>query len=271
MGTQVTAEYRAYTRAGRKRQRQKRQKQTRRMHVFLSLMLVMFFLLAIHRIYIEKYIGTSVSQIQNSEDIPESLKELAERNPETRQFVLNYTSHKSSSANIDISKDVKKGEIPLFLQWDERWGYEIYGSDFLAVTGCGPTCLSMVYCGITGNTDWNPYQVAVKAENEGYYVTGSGSSWDMMTGLATELGLQVNTVTFDASHILETLKSGNPIICIMGPGDFTSSGHFIVLSGVDSDGRIEVNDPNSINNSEKKWDIETLIPQIRNLWAYSEA
>ena len=101
---------------------------------------------------------------------PQSLVELMERNPETEQFVMDYFDKKDLNQEIDISGDVKSGEFPLFLQWDERWGYKSYGGDFLAVTGCGPTCLSMVYCGLSGDTRWNPYEVARMAEENGYYV-----------------------------------------------------------------------------------------------------
>ena len=52
----------------------------------------------------------------------------------------------------------------------------------------------------------------------------------------------------------------------MGPGDFTTTGHFIVLVGYEN-GKIKVNDPNSIKNSEKEWTYEQIKDQIRNLWA----
>ena len=39
----------------------------------------------------------------------------------------------------------------------------------------------------------------------------------------------------------------------MGPGEFTSNGHFIVLTGLQN-GRLKINDPNSRKNSEKTWD-----------------
>lgn len=200
---------------------------------------------------------------------PESLIELAERNPETIEFVNDYENYDGNPDDIDISKDVRKGKIPLFLQWDERWGYEKYGDDFLAVTGCGPTCLSMVYCGLTQDTDMNPYTLARKAEADGFYVEGSGSEWSMMDVLAGELGLDVHTVIFDEEHIKTELNQGRPVICVMGPGDFTTTGHFIVLTGVSDDGKIMIHDPNSKINSEKEWALEDLMTQIRNLWSYS--
>lgn len=199
--------------------------------------------------------------------IPESLMQLYEKNEEARDFVLGYG--KIEEQDMDISKEVTKGSIPLFLQWDTRWGYKTYGDDFLAVTGCGPTCLSMVYSGLTGNSDRNPYEMAKLAEKKGYYVEGSGSSWSMMEELAEELGLLVKNVIFDKEHIFSELRDGNPIICIMGPGEFTDSGHFIILSELSEDGKIIIRDPNSIVNTQKEWDLEEIMYQIRNLWSYS--
>ncbi|MDE5894240.1 MAG: C39 family peptidase [Acetatifactor sp.] len=181
---------------------------------------------------------------------------------------MGYFENKDRHPEIDLTDEVVQGTIPLFLQWDERWGYETYGSDFLAITGCGPTCLSMVWCGLSGGTDLNPLRMAQYAEQEGYYVKGAGTAWDLMTYGAEELGLTTENIVFDADHILAKLRSGIPIICAMRPGDFTTTGHFIVLTGVDEYGRIMVCDPNSRNNSEKTWDVEQLIPQIKNLWGY---
>lgn len=206
--------------------------------------------------------------ILSEENYPESLLELLEKNPETKDFVLGYFENKDKHVEIDLTNEVEEGVIPLFLQWDKRWGYETYGSDFLAVTGCGPTCLSMVVCGLGGDTKWNPLAVAQMAEEEGYYVPGAGSSWELMAEGAVELGLDGEEVIYDETHILEELENGNPIICIMRAGDFTSSGHFIVLTGVDENGEITVCDPNSVINSEKSWDLKKLMPQMKNLWSY---
>lgn len=202
------------------------------------------------------------------QEYPESLMELLELNPETEQFVRDYFQNRDKHPDIDLAGEVTQGVIPLFLQWDERWGYETYGSDMMAITGCGPTCLSMVLCGLSGDTRWDPLTLAQYAEREGYYVKGAGTAWDLMTMGAEDLGLTCRDLVFDGEHILAWLAGGNPIICAMRPGDFTTTGHFIVLSGVDEYGKVEVCDPNSRGNSEKTWDVEDLIPQIKNLWAY---
>ena len=54
----------------------------------------------------------------------------------------------------------------------------------------------------------------------------------------------------------------------MRPGDFTDTGHFIVLAGY-ADGAFTVHDPNSIANSQTTWTFERIKGQIKNLWAYS--
>lgn len=207
----------------------------------------------------------------NEDDYPDSLLKLLERNPETIQFVYDYPKEKNKTHTIDLSGEVTKGKIPSFFQWDERWGYETYGSDMIAITGCGPTCLSMVTCGVTGNVSWSPLRVAKYAEKNGYYAEGSGTAWTMMSQGAVELGLQAKELTLSGSLIRQTLSTGKPIICSMGPGDFTTSGHFIVLAGLNKDGTIQVHDPNSRKNTKKKWKLRRLMDQMQNLWTYTAA
>lgn len=201
--------------------------------------------------------------------IPDSLIELAKNNPEAVSFVEHYPEKHRKKAKINLSDDIKDTrDIPLLIQWDERWGYRQYGGDYLAVTGCGPTCLSMVYCGLSSDGAWNPYKVAKMAEKSGYYIEGQGSAWALMTEGAWKLGLTAQEVVFDSAHILQALEQGKPIICAMRQGDFTVSGHFIVLTGVAEDGTIMVHDPNSRVRSSQTWELERLMGQIKNLWCY---
>ena len=137
----------------------------------------------------------------------------------------------------------------------------------LAVSGCGPTALSMVIVGLTENKQATPYQVAQYAEQNGYYVEGVGSSWSMMTDIGSHFGIQGREISLDKDNIQTELESGHPIICAMRPGDFTTTGHFIVITGI-KDGQFTVNDPNSTERSNMLWDYDTLKPQISNLWAF---
>ena len=53
----------------------------------------------------------------------------------------------------------------------------------------------------------------------------------------------------------------------MKPGDFTYTGHFIVLAGTKGD-KIIVNDPNSKINSKKRWKMNKLLSQMKAAWSY---
>ena len=196
-------------------------------------------------------------------EYPISLIRLFERNPETEGFVLNYPFHKDME--VDLSDYDPSQGVPLFLQWDPMWGYEEYGSDFLAITGCGPTCLAMVGFYLTGDEQFAPNIVAEFSQREGHYSPGSGSSWTLISEGGVALGLDVTEIPLVKKRIVDNLEVGNPIICAMGPGDFTTEGHYIVLTGLE-DGKFRVNDPNSRINSRRLWSYEEIEEQIRNLW-----
>lgn len=198
-------------------------------------------------------------------EIPEELQELLERNPDAEEFVLNYPQKKNQTFEIDLTEHLNSETFPLLLQWDERWGYTIYGSNVMGLTGCGPTCLSMVCLHLLQDTTYTPRYVADFAEENGYYVDGSGSAWTLISEGGETLGLDVREIPLDENRMMKNLELGNPIICIMGPGDFTTTGHFIVLAGCE-DGKFVVNDPNSITNSEKLWSYAEIKGQIKNLW-----
>ena len=68
--------------------------------------------------------------------------------------------------------------------------------------------------------------------------------------------------------VFSALENGHPIICSMRPGDFTTTGHFIVLTGVE-DGKSRVKRSEQPVRSEKLWDYSRLEYQINNLWVYT--
>ena len=195
---------------------------------------------------------------------PRSLIALLDRNPETESFVLNYPNRKESAEGVFSWED--DTTVPLLMQWDPRWGYETYGSDYLAVTGCGPTCLAMAGLYLTGDENMRPDQIAAFAQRNGYYASGYGSSWTLISEGGPQLGLSVTELPLVRKKIIDALDAGMPVILAMGPGDFTTAGHYIVLTGVE-DGLFRVNDPNSYANSAVLWSYEQLESQIRNIWA----
>lgn len=199
---------------------------------------------------------------------PDELIKLLSNNPESEEFVLNYPYKKGTEQSIDLSEYAYCDSVPLFLQWDQRWGYISYGDDIIATAGCGPTCLSMVCVYLLGDTSLSPKAVAQFSEEYGYCVAGNGSEWTLISEGGEMLGLDVWELPLDEGTVIQNLQAGNPVICIMGPGDFTDGGHYIVMTDY-VDGQIKINDPNSITRSEKLWNFEDIESQINNLWACS--
>lgn len=71
-----------------------------------------------------------LEKIRTSDEYPEILVETAEKCPQTLDYVYNYPELKDKRFDIDLSSDAQSGTVPLFIQWDERWGYAPYGSGF---------------------------------------------------------------------------------------------------------------------------------------------
>lgn len=197
---------------------------------------------------------------------PEELVELLEKNPETEAFVLNYPLKKDLCPEIDLSEHLNADTVPLLLQWDERWGYGRYAGDLMGLSGCGPTCLSMVCLYLLDDPALTPRAVAAFAEEHGYSERGSGSAWTLISVGGEQLGLEVEELPLHKETILRELEAGNPVICVVGAGDFTTTGHFIVLTGCTEEG-VSVNDPNSPARSAQIWELERIMEQMRNLWA----
>ncbi len=205
--------------------------------------------------------------INNSSNYPKELIDMLSRDIDILDFVLKYPNMKGNIGSDNVG-NITKGNIPLLLQWDERWGYSNYGDNIIAVNGCGPTALSMVITGLTGNNSITPQQIAKFSTNHGYYVKSVGTSWNLMTRINGHFGIKSNQLSVDKNTIFNSLKNGKPIICSVKAGDFTTKSHIIVLAGVEND-KIKVHDPNSKKRSNILWDYDRIAPQIRNLWVFS--
>lgn len=207
--------------------------------------------------------------ILEDDSYPEKLKEMAQKNSETIDFVYNYPQLKDEVWNIDLTEESQSDQVPLLMQWDERWGYITYNGGMMGYGGCGPTTLSMVVLYLTRDASATPAAVAAYAESAGYCVPGSGSTWSLIKEGCEHYGLHASEVAMVENRIRDKLDEGCPVVVNVGPGDFTDSGHYMVIVGYDDQGFI-INDPNSRTNSEKRWTFDQLNGQVRNLWAMAD-
>lgn len=199
----------------------------------------------------------------SSNNCPQYIKDFVEKNPQAIELETNYTA---TVTNDPINLSVPKG-IPLYLQWDSRWAFNQYGEEIIGTAGCGPTCLSMVSVGLTGDTTYNPRYVANYAQDHGY-LDGSKTTWNFMQSGCQAFGIKATPVALDETAMKSQLEQGHPIICSVRSGDFTDTGHFIVITKCKND-KFIINDPNSHENSQRSWSYERLSWQIKAMWAYS--
>ena len=176
----------------------------------------------------------------------------------------------SEQGDVSVNIELTPGEIPYLLQYDSRWAYHGYGSSYMGYTACGPTCLSMAALALTGNPAYTPPFVADWAEANGHYVPGAGTAWTLFTTGAAAFGLNGTAISAGEEDLTARLERGEIIVASMLPGDFTTSGHFILIVKSEALG-FRVYDPNSMALSRKYWTYDTLAPQIAQLWSLTAA
>ena len=149
-------------------------------------------------------------------------------------------------------------EVVYYNQLDDRYADKPYGTDDIGGYGCGPTSMAIVVSSLTSDTV-DPIEMAEWAYQNGYWCSKSGSYHSLIPGAAKAWGLPVEGCTAsEPQRIVDALSQGKLVVALMTKGHFTSSGHFIVLRGVQDD-KILVADPASYNRSQKAWDLSIIL------------
>ncbi|MEK4476299.1 C39 family peptidase [Paenibacillus sp. FSL R7-0048] len=116
---------------------------------------------------------------------------------------------------------------------------------------------------MTGNTV-DPVTMSKWAYENAYLAEGVGSYHSLIPDGAKHFGLNVTGASINETQkIINALTQGKLVIAIMGKGHFTSSGHFMVLRGVTSEGEILIADPASRKRSEQVWDFSIILNEAR--------
>lgn len=165
-------------------------------------------------------------------------------------------------------------DVTYFCQSSDEWKDLPYGTDTIGPYGCGPTVMAIAVASLT-DTDTDPAVMAAWAVEHGYWARRTGSYHSIVLGTARSFGLVAEPFTSrDADDVLDALSQGKMLVALMGPGHFTSGGHFILLRGITPDGEVLVADPNSPENSLTPWDSQLILDELSSsrdhgapLWA----
>ena len=168
-------------------------------------------------------------------------------------------------------------DIVYFYQASEEWAGQPYGSDTIGPYGCGPTVMAMVVASMT-DTDTDPAAMAAWAVQNGHWARRSGSYDSIVPGAAQALGLEGESLPTEDPEALRTaLRDGKLLVAHIGPGHFTTGGHFILIHGATLTGDLLVADPNSQERSLMEWEPELILEELSRstsdgapLWVISQ-
>lgn len=197
----------------------------------------------------------------------QGLLELALEVPEAINFVAAYpTAEKAAQPYEDA---VTKGTAPQLWCWDARWGNVDYAGRALALTGSGPTALSMAYMGLTGAADQTPADIA-QAATEAQAATGdSAMTAEFLVSEAEKLGLKCESFASNADNLAQMLDSGTYVLMETKAGSLTSAAHWILVTTENEDGSMQVSDPTSPAVSAHPWAPATLASTCTDFYVLS--
>ena len=206
--------------------------------------------------------GTTVDgacyELVDDNEYREFLKEFLEK----KYFIEEQNSENSNQTDgvyvTDVTyKDSSFGQITYYNQCDYSNPYGSYGT--ICSHGCGPTALSIVISSFLKEPH-DPIEITNHVCNNGG-CTSSGTAWASITSTAQDYGLKASNIS-DPKAVIKALSSGNSlVIALMCPGHFTTSGHFITLTGTTADGKVTVADPASRERS-KEWDFNIIEEEL---------
>ena len=168
-----------------------------------------------------------------------------------------------------------------YLQTDPRWknhNYSAKGENkTIGSSGCGPTAAAMVIATLQDKNvtpvttaQWSMAH-AYKALNQGTYYTyfiPQMSVYGIACKRLNTSNLYGKSSSSAHNEALNALKNGDWVIACMGKGNWTSSGHFILLYGYEN-GYVYINDPASTKAARIKNTWALFASQVKYMWTIS--
>ena len=173
-------------------------------------------------------------------------------------------------AGTEVQKPVKNqnskfSEVPHLYMSDHNIPLKKGGN--VSSNGCGFVAIAMVLQYITGEeitvqeiVDWGQDKYYNGIGAEAALFEAAAENWD--AGGVECVGKGAT------DEIKAALKENVPVIAYMGPGNFTTGGHFIVLTGIDENNQVTINDPGSRDRSNVKWDFDLIINEAHSGGAF---
>lgn len=136
------------------------------------------------------------------------------------------------------------GDFVYYSQEDKQWNTAPYGSGTVGKDGCGPTSLAMIVATLYDQTVTPDTMAKLGAANGSYGPDGTIHE-PLLQAAKQKYGITYTDLTGKSMNdLVAYVKSGGLIYMAgQGPAPFTSSGHIVVMRGVDDSGNIIIADP----------------------------
>lgn len=183
-----------------------------------------------------------------TEGVPEETKPEAvpaATEPETIPTATEPEAATAETEPVEEDPNAPRGHngVPLYFQND--YPNNIYGMGTIANNGCSAACLAMVATYLTGH-EYLPDEIA-------RYFGGAAENNIARLEHGSEVMKLPMQKARDWNHVMAAVRSGKiAIVMVNNRSVFTQSQHFIIVTGINENGKLMVND--SWKPNYEKWD-----------------
>ena len=164
-----------------------------------------------------------------------------------------------------------------YKQYDARWAsrpYQVKGETAtIKGSGCGPTCAAMVIASLRDKSV-TPAETCAWSVEHGYKAKGHGTYYSYFRPQMAQYGIECRQLLGSGIYhqpghpihgqVREYLRQGKWVIALMGPGRWTTGGHFVLVW--DWDDKVRINDPASAKTARANGDPDTFQNEVKNYW-----
>lgn len=218
----------------------------------------------------EETVAEESNEAEETEEIieePEETQEPAEESEPEETMPEETEDWQEPEEDYEEDYEEVYEDGPFFPDYTlEEYGDVLYGSGTIKTNGCSVCCMAVAATYLTGH-QYYPDELA------GWFGAKAENNVDRIRYMASALKLPM-TEAENYNFVKEALWEGKIVIQLMnGKSLFTNSQHFVLLKGINEEGKIMVYDP-SVTNRESwrlQYEFENGFSTDEICWGYDGA
>lgn len=218
----------------------------------------------------EETVAAEPTEAEETEEIieePEETQEPAEESEPEETMPEETEDWQEPEEDYEEDYEEVYEDGPFFPDYTlEEYGDVLYGSGTIKTNGCSVCCMAVAATYLTGH-QYYPDELA------GWFGAKAENNVDRIRYMASALKLPM-TEAENYNFVKEALWEGKIVIQLMnGKSLFTNSQHFVLLKGINEEGKIMVYDP-SVTNRESwrlQYEFENGFSTDEICWGYDGA